>query len=1688
MDEYEYSKYFDNDDHIVTLKRERRLIISETIEKETIGEEEEREKSWEWDDGGQTMEELDKMEQFEEKIKKLGIFESKDQPNFFKIFFYKWKNIINNNDFHSDNESINEKKDSKEESIDKPKENVYIIDNNKDNDNINNSGDNFNDKMPEIIHESKPEESDQNNNTYQKGLNNEENEDNNNNIIKEGKIIKDIPERSDEIQIEQNIPNNPLIKETEYPFIIRDWFLEDKSDLINKKPKKKFDKINMISNLALFNNLDISSPDYNFPELDVRKNLIPDLLTKTTKELIPIKIRKKGKNIDIKNYEQNNKYEYIRPDNPIIKKVEEVKIEKDEINDNKNILDTFDKKKKDIKKEFDKYNNNENIDNIKDINIEKDYYLKNLNDLTKNDKNISNDIEITGTEYQINPNDKIFDKYFIDNKNTIDNLDIINNNIQNNLTEEKIKINPDILKDNFNPEMIKTPLEQEPEKIKKQECKIINDIPSYNEKLIYEQIRPNNPINNNISLPIIDKEQLSDNSYEISKRPKSLIDKINIIDYLNIHNNLNLINPEYNYINKNETKGKLRNKNRNRNKIIISDENIKNNNSELIPNIINKISDSLLNLKEIDIDKKINKLCVINEKPKEKKEIEIKKNYLNIEYNNKNIKNDENIIPLLFNDYQLSNINKNIIKKYNNNINIINNEEIKNNNIKLENEIINIKNKNNLNINDIKNEYKLNQKPEKIKESNKINLIDKIFISDNINLPKTKFILNENKNILISNIKMQSNYSILNPIEIMLPKKKYQTKENPKEIKKIEIIKDYINKKYQFINDKLKNDLNIISNDYQINIPENINKIRINIINTIENEKLKENDIIPLKEEKPNLNNDKIQNQFILPKISKLTLIQNPEKICASKMIDNIPNISEDVVKEQVKLNEPKKRNIESIDIKNDDLFEDSDDIKKLNKKTINTINITEDIYPDIKIELLNPKFEIKNKKGNINNLIPKLISNKNIEISPIPISLKLQKEKYNIIEKLEEKKEIEIKKDYLNIEYNDKNIKNNENIIPLLFNDYQLSNINKNIIKKYNNNINIINNEEIKNNNIKLENEIINIKNKNNLNINDIKNEYKLNQKPEKIKESNKINLPDKIFISDNIKPNLPNYSIDSNKSKIEFPKLLSYSPNLDIIEISKKLKKSSCLESPKEIKDIKINYNYTSKIPLLSQTKELTENQDKYISIDYQIFIPKKESKSQVLNIIQNENIISNDVIPLKQDNSLQDNSLENKYKFNLPKTAIYHMVQNPEKIKKSQIVEIFDNIYEINTEPVKVNNPIERKIKEQNIIDDKIFDDKDELMKKYKKTLNKINIIDDIKLNDKIEILNSVNYEYKDKKENKNQFIPSIINTQIDIKPIKFTSKLNLEKYNSKENPREINDINIIKNYAKKKIEYVPLNKDIPLPMISSFYQLPKLTSLLDSLNKKIGNDKLKNKKQLLPEAINIIDNVKIQNNVSNLEKDDLIKFNIGKNNYNLMPLIPHKLSQKPEKMFKLIGINDKIEEINIEKNYINNPIKKEVNKILIEKDEINNDKNDLIQKKPKKLLLKTNIIENPKPFNNIQLQNPEYSLKNKININLINNTYAELKPIKEIKKSRKINKKLLDEFDEGESNQKLDKNSTLFKFYDSNNRQLFEFNCSEISKNNTDNEIQTQFFNFMHKKFLAFKNKEESNLNYGHKNKK
>ena len=66
--------------------------------------------------------------------------------------------------------------------------------------------------------------------------------------------VKDIQEQAEQINIENIIINNPIRKDIQYPLIIKDIKLEDKSDLINKKPKKKYDKINIMNDLILSEN------------------------------------------------------------------------------------------------------------------------------------------------------------------------------------------------------------------------------------------------------------------------------------------------------------------------------------------------------------------------------------------------------------------------------------------------------------------------------------------------------------------------------------------------------------------------------------------------------------------------------------------------------------------------------------------------------------------------------------------------------------------------------------------------------------------------------------------------------------------------------------------------------------------------------------------------------------------------------------------------------------------------------------------------------------------------------------------------------------------------------------------------------------------------------------------------------------------------------------------------------------------------------------------------------------------------------------------------------------------------------------------------------------------------------------------------------------------------------------------
>ena len=299
-----YSKYFENEDNVI-IKRERRLIISKNPEPDEINENEEEE-YWddeEYEDGGQTMEELDRLEQLETRMETLLKCYSRfyDQ-RFLNILFNKWLTI---------SKSKNER------------------------------------------------------------------------------IIEDIPNESEEIFIEEILLNKPIKKEIDYPFVIKDWNFEDNTDLLNKRPKKKFDKINIVNELTLSNKgININTPDYSYKiindETNIYKNNIPNLIN-LNQELSLIKIKREEKIIELKNIDEKPEIicKIIKPNKPIKRKdynynnnISEIK--KDEINDNiKYISDKLNKKINQLifEQKFDKCNINEKLKEIKDFEIKKDYYL-----------------------------------------------------------------------------------------------------------------------------------------------------------------------------------------------------------------------------------------------------------------------------------------------------------------------------------------------------------------------------------------------------------------------------------------------------------------------------------------------------------------------------------------------------------------------------------------------------------------------------------------------------------------------------------------------------------------------------------------------------------------------------------------------------------------------------------------------------------------------------------------------------------------------------------------------------------------------------------------------------------------------------------------------------------------------------------------------------------------------------------------------------------------------------------------------------------------------------------------------------------------------------------------------------------------------------------------------------------------
>ena len=1513
------------------------------------------------------------------------------------------------------------------------------------------------------------------------------------------KEVKDIQDKSDELYIDNIIPNNPIIKDVEYPLIFQDEKFDDEANIINKKPKKKYEKINLTNDLVLSeNNICNYSSGFSCKndKFNIYKNLIPNLIS-LEQDLSPIKIKRKAKVIEIGQLNKENIYKQVKPNNPIKREIEKnyiKSLKKDEIKDDidyiKNKLE--EKINENLRKKIvDKFNIKENINDIKDIEINKDYCSEISN---KKDKKLEEKLNILNVDYQLNIPTKI--------------------NLINKLRAK----NPKIKIDKFKDIKIRDWLKQK----SKNNYKVI-DIPSeLNDEIIFEQIVPNNPIIKNGNTPLIFIDSLNDNSDAINKKPKKLLDKINATDKLNISNNLDIINTDYDYkinikqrknipniinkvdinlplikikkkriininddiingniitlgnkemlfsqIKQNNIKKrniipisikadelnnigdiknlKIKNEKINMNDIIslknieIKEENNKLyeykksfNNLDLIPAIITKNESLSLKPLEIDIFNYKDKLLV-KENPKEIKDnINIEKNYMILEYHYKK-ENKDDKLSLINNNYLLSKINIDKIRY--NYKNTLENEEISNNkSFILSDETINSTYKNYLNLPKKLSKYHLNQSLEKVKLEDKINLNDKIDIrANNIKLKVEKYILNKDKNkITIPRINVHS--LVLNPIEMNLIFKKLSKNEKPKEFKVYDIKTDYIKEKYSNIKD-LKN-LQIIKNDYQIFLSKYFKKPKENN-NHIENESIIQNRIILPEEE--SLNKLDYPNKILnIPKINKLSLIQKPEKLKIHKII-NIPIISEEIKIEQLKLSNPLKRiNLENVNVIKDDKFEDINTLKKKYNKIPNKIFINEEIPISDDMKIRNNQYEINRKDNNLNNLIPKISLNKQIELEPIQVTLKLKLEKYNSLDKPKENKHLAIINNYINRKYNKQShVKSND--LYLLNNDYYLSIINtKKLSQNYLNTIenkNIINNDNIlpeeeniskseysnkllkkpeinklsliqKPEKIKIP-QIINIPDKSeeinieqlklnkpyqrlkeeNINISkDDKFEDLENMKKNIKKISNKININENLLISDNIVTKSQQYEINSKNKKKDnlFPKILFQTAyQLQPIKINLKLKieKRNLVEKPKESRNLEIRNDYkivkynpktinrNDKLLLLNNNYQLTE-------INKDIFRPNYK------NIIGNNNIVKNNNI-LPEEEKISKLDFYNKL-LGVPKLSKLSLIQRPEKIKIPQIINIPDKSEEINIEQLKLNKPYQR-LKEENINiskDDK-FEDFDYNKNKLKKLVNKININDKIPLFNDIEIINS-GFKTDDKIKNRNNLVPKIsFNSYTMQKPIQLSLKLKLEKINLLETPKEIRNLSSINEYINVRYNNQRINKKDNLKLINNNYQLSKINAenIRQNYKNKIDNENITENNIILPDEESIKE-IKNQNKLLNLP--------------NLSKL---SLIQKPEKIKipQIINIPNISEEKNIEQLKLNNPNKK----LRIENINISTDKKLLdlenIKKEHKKINNKINICDKLSISDNDKMENVQYQLSDNKKINLMSKIIVEEKPV-------------------------------------------------------------------------------------------
>ena len=377
--------------------------------------------------------------------------------------------------------------------------------------------------------------------------------------------------------------------------------------------------------------------------------------------------------------------------------------------------------------------------------------------------------------------------------------------------------------------------------------------------------------------------------------------------------------------------------------------------------------------------------------------------------------------------------------------------------------------------------------------------------------------------------------------------------------------------------------------------------------------------------------------------------------------------------------------------------------------------------------------------------------------------------------------------------------------------------------------------------------------------------------------------------------------------------------------------------MEKWNENKQIKIKNDYLS-IKYITNDKK--EDNLSILDSNYQLSNINPDKKSQnYKNIIDNENIISTYLINqyLKEEDNFQDN--HNLIKFANPKDIKLNIIQNPEKIIKSKIIKIPNIAEEINIEQTKPNGIIKREVNNKNIYKDIRFEDIDEIKKKQKKLLNKINITDPIQtLDNKIQLENE-NYEFKNNKYKEKNLIPNIIPHKQEINPIKLPKKLNLEKYNLVEKLKEKKDMKISREYLNKNIEYKTLQESNKLSILDNNYQLNEINP-----PEKTKFNKLRGRKPPSKEFINIIENEKIKSN--NIFPDDKIKDVYNKQNlqFNLYPIIHKSLNQKPDNISKETKEQNEINDIIKDKSDTNNQIK-EINNNDIKNDSIKNEKDIL-----------------------------------------------------------------------------------------------------------------------------------------------